>query len=420
MNQQELPLFESLQLPRGERAHVGAESVRSGPSASALTVGRSMNLLEIEALSRRAGVAGNALRSRLLAPSNTKVAPTLTARRAAQVLGMAASDTSCSTEWGLRGFNRGRWTVAEIHDAARRARQAHAQAARHAAVVIAVCHTKGGVGKTTTSMSLAQGLSLLGHRVLAVDADPQGSLSMLFGLLPEADVPESATLFPVLRGDLGDALEVARPTYWPNIDLIPASPTLFGVEYSLYAMAIEHARGDFLTALDRSLDSARHRYDVIIIDTPPSLSCLTINALLAANCLIVPLPPTALDFNSLAQLWALLSEIGQTSNSAAASGRCFDFVHILPTRVDRTDAAARVVLRWMEDVYGDLVMPFEIPKTVATSRASAEFGTVFDVCDRSCSTRAHQRAQIAYDQLVAVIDSSITQVWRKQAIGGQS
>jgi chromosome partitioning protein len=267
-------------------------------------------------------------------------------------------------------------------------------------------------------MALAQGLSMQGHRVLAVDADPQGSLSMLFGLLPESDVPESETLLPVLRGDLSDAIEVARPTYWPNIDLIASSPPLFGAEYSLYAMALEQESSSFLTVLDRSLNAARQRYDVIIIDTPPSLSCLTINALLAANGLIIPLPPTALDFNSLAQLWALLSEIGRTCTATGASGACFDFVHILPSRVDRTDAAASVVLRWMEAVYGDLVMPIEIPKTVATSRASAEFGTVFDVCDRTRSTRTHQRAQRAYDQLVAAIDASITQSWRKQASGG--
>lgn len=264
------------------------------------------------------------------------------------------------------------------------------------------------------------GKSQLRYRVLAIDADPQGSLSMLFGLLPEVDIPDSATLLPVLRGDLSDALDVARPTYWPNIDLIAAAPSLFGAEYSLYAMALEPSRSHVLAMLDRSLDAARQRYDVVIIDTPPSLSCLTINALLAANGLIIPLPPTALDFNSLAQLWALLSEIGRASSLPHTSDAFFDFVHILPSRVDRTDAAVPVVLRWMNAVYGDLVMPIEIPKTVVTSRLSAEFSTVYDVCDRSSSTRAHQRAKRAYDQMVAVIDSSIAQIWRKQESGGLS
>lgn len=420
MNQQELPLFEEATAASDRRRHLSADEAHEDPVVPMTKSrgGRAVDFEELDSISRRASAAAYDLRARLLAPSREKVAPTLPINRIATMLGVATSDVLHAAGKAGGGYRTQRYTVSEVHDIARSIQAENVKASGLAAAVVAVTHTKGGVGKTTTAMTLAQGLSLRGHRVLAIDADPQASLSTLFGLLPEVDVAESTTLMPVLRGDLDDALAVARRTYWANIDLIPSAPALFGAEYSLYGMALDRPQAQFWALLDKSLKAARLRYDVIIIDTPPALSCLTINALMAANGLVIPLPPTALDFSSLAQLWALLSEIGRAMGTGDGRASGFDFVHVLPSRVDSADAAVPVVLRWINAVYGDLVTPKGIPKTAATSSSSAEFNTVYDLSRRQGSERTYQRAVKAYDQMVAAIESSIARVWREKDAGG--
>ena len=102
-------------------------------------------------------------------------------------------------------------------------------------MTIAVGNFKGGVSKTTTAMALAQGLSLRGHRVLAIDTDPQGSLTTLFGVLPDTMVEDEQTIAPIVYGDETSVRSAIQTTYWDGIDLIAAAPSLFGAEFVLPA-----------------------------------------------------------------------------------------------------------------------------------------------------------------------------------------
>lgn len=282
------------------------------------------------------------------------------------------------------------------------------------ACVIAVANFKGGVAKTTTAMSLAQGLSLRGHKVLVIDCDPQGSLSALFGVSVDTDVEVEQTISPILDGS-GDSITSAiQRTYWDGIDLVAASPALFNAEFILPARQLKEVGFQFWAALNYGLESARDEYDIIICDTSPSLSYITINAIMAADGLLMPLPPSGLDFASSAQFWSLLGDL--TSNLVRLHGllKTFDFIHVLLSRVDTSDAASGVVRSWIASAYKDKVLPVEIPKTAVATSTSAEFGTVYDVMKYDGNARTLRRARDAYDRVADMVEESIRNCWAGQ------
>ncbi len=282
------------------------------------------------------------------------------------------------------------------------------------AVTISIGNFKGGVSKTTTAVTLAQGLSLLGHRVLVIDTDPQGSLTTLFGILPDTEVEEEETILPLAMGSETSIRYAIRPTYWDGIDLVAAAPLLFGAEFALPARQSQEPGFEFWRVLDLGIDDVRSEYDVIVIDTPPALSYTTINAFMASNGIIMPLPPNALDFASAAQFWSMFSELTMELLTNRGLTKVFDFIHVLLARVDSSDSASNVVRQWIGSTYAEKVLPVEIPKTAVTSTTSAEFGTVYDVTKYDGNARTLKRARDAYDQFVAFVDGSIRAVWERQ------
>ncbi|WP_457102245.1 ParA family protein, partial [Microbacterium sp. P5_E9] len=169
------------------------------------------------------------------------------------------------------------------------------------------------------------------------------------------------------------------------------------------------------------IDEVRQDYDVILIDTAPALSYGTVNALYAANGIIMPLPPNALDFASGAQFWTLFTDLAENLIGAVGVEKTFDFINVLLSRVDNDDAST-MVRKWIIQTYGDKVLPAEIPRTVVTSAASAEFNTVYDISRYDGNARTYKRAREAYDNLVQYMEGVVRAVWqrdirRKQAAG---
>ena len=283
------------------------------------------------------------------------------------------------------------------------------------AITIAVANFKGGVTKTTTAVTLAQGLSIRGHNVLVIDCDPQGSLTTLFGILPDAEVEAQHTILPLCLGE-EDSVEYAiRPTYWDGIDLIPATSVLFSAEFALPGRQRDEGRGfQFWNVLHYGIEQARQHYDVIIIDTPPALSYVTINAMMAADGIITPLPPNALDFASSVQFWDLFYDLTKELVARGKTKR-FEFVDVLLAKVDAGDIATNVVREWISAAYGSKVLPIEIPKTATAASASAEFGSVYDMKPGSASSRTIKRAMDAYDQFVDIVEAQMVGAWLRQA-----
>jgi chromosome partitioning protein len=380
---------------------------------------RRQSLEDIEHQAHKVSGMMDRIRAAMLAPTALKSAPTLKAAQLAELCGVDKSKiayrlTRADLPAGqIRGNSR-EWSMSEAQVWAREFRRDHLRPQGAAGITLTVANFKGGVAKTTSAVTLAQGLSMRGHKVVLVDLDPQGSATTLFGVLPDAEVETEDTAMPLFTGDWDDLKGAVRQTYWPNIDLVCAAPLLYGAEFHLPARQARDPGFEFWRVLDRGLDQCREGYDVIVIDTPPSLSYVTINALMAADGVIMPLPPSALDFASSAQFWDLFSDLCNQLVRSRGKNKSFEFIDVLLSRVEPTDTASSVVRQWVLEGYGDKVLPIEIPKTSVAATASAEFGTVYDLPRGSVNSKTLSRAQVAYDRMCELVEQQVEAVWSRQ------
>ena len=393
----------------------GGNSVSAGPRADCV---RPICMAQIAAVADRAEALAHEIRLRVLAPEVRKASPLLSAQ---QVELMCALTNGTVQQYlfeaghpessGPRRRTQNTIPVGDARALARQHRTTFQRPPASQAITIAVANFKGGVCKTTTAMSLAQGLGLRGHRVLAVDLDPQGSLTTLFGILPQTEVAEKMTALPVLRGETGDILGAVQQTYWSGVDLVAAAPTLFAAEVAIPNMQGHAAQPKFWDILNRSLLKAREDYDVIMIDTPPALSYLTINALMAADGIVVPLPPTALDFASLVHFWQLFGDFSSNPEFNRNGGKNYAFIHVLLSRVDQADVAAPAVRHWIEAAYGEFLLPAEVPKSTVISAMAAAHATVYDIERYEGSKATYRRAIEAYNAVIALVEASMVSAW---------
>lgn len=386
------------------------------------TIPPSIGIAELLAVSENAAAVVAQVRTSMLAPEARKSPPKFNSAQLAELCGIEKTRLQYLAKKGelpsgdQEGASRREWTLVEAREWVRTIKFERLRDPKLAAgAVITVANFKGGVSKTTTAAAIAQGLSLRGHRVLVIDTDPQGSLTTLFGVLPDTEVDEEQTILPLCAGDADSVMPAIQRTYWDGIDLVAAAPVLFNAEFLLPSRQKSEKGFAFWRVLDEGLVQARDEYDVIIIDTPPSLSYITINALIAADGVIMPLPPNALDFASSAQFWNLFTEVCGGLFKAGGDDKKFSFVDVVLSRVDRADAVSAAVRQWIVSAYGSKVLPIEIPKTSIAASASAEFGTVYDVDASSVQAKTLKRARDAYDQLVDYIEMQVTGVWAHSA-----
>lgn len=386
------------------------------------TIPPSIGIAELLAVSENAAAVVAQVRTSMLAPEARKSPPKFNSAQLAELCGIEKTRLQYLAKKGelpsgdQEGASRREWTLVEAREWVRTIKSEGLRDPKVAAgAVITVANFKGGVSKTTTAAAIAQGLSLRGHRVLVIDTDPQGSLTTLFGVLPDTEVDEEQTILPLCAGDVDSVMPAIQRTYWDGIDLVAAAPVLFNAEFLLPSRQKSEKGFAFWRVLDEGLVQARDDYDVIIIDTPPSLSYITINALIAADGVIMPLPPNALDFASSAQFWNLFTEVCGGLFKAGGDDKKFSFVDVVLSRVDRADAVSAAVRQWIVSAYGSKVLPIEIPKTSIAASASAEFGTVYDVDASSVQAKTLKRARDAYDQLVDYIEMQVSGVWAHSA-----
>jgi chromosome partitioning protein len=216
--------------------------------------------------------------------------------------------------------------------------------------VIAFANQKGGVAKTTSTLNLAVALAEVGKRVLTVDLDPQGNLTMSQGLNPD-------TIERSMYDVLVHRLPLEQVIHKGEIDLAVSSIDLAGAELALSAM-IGRER-----ALERALLPHKGEYDYVLIDTPPSLGLLTINALVASDGVIVPVQCEYLSLRGLVQLENTLSMIRENLNPHVA------IQGILPTMFDGRTLHAREAVEILQENFGDLVFKTRIRKTVRYAEA---------------------------------------------------
>lgn len=282
------------------------------------------------------------------------------------------------------------------------------------AIRCAVTNFKGGAGKTTTAVHLAQKCALEGYRVLMVDLDPQATTTLLFGLIPDIHVEREETIGDVLIDNPGMLGSVIRPSYFEGIDLIAANLSLQDAEIALANPLANRQRDSGLNSgqrLDVALSSVEEQYDVIVMDCGPNLGMLTLNAVFAANGLLVPMPPAMADFGSAVAFCNTMSML----LSNVSTRRPIEFLRILLTRHSGT-SEAKTTESMIRLAFDPFVLEPMMVQTVVIERASNDFGTIYDIEQPRGSAEAYKRALAAADAANEAMVKVFEDLWAQQAL----
>ncbi|MCB1347792.1 MAG: plasmid partitioning protein RepA [Maritimibacter sp.] len=280
--------------------------------------------------------------------------------------------------------------------------------------IIGVMNFKGGSGKTTTSAHLAQRLALLGHRVLAIDLDPQASLTALHGVQPEYDLVEGGTLYDAIRyEDPCPIREVIQSSYLPNLDLIPGNLELMEFEHETPRALAQGNAGLFFFRVKEALAQVDGDYDVVVIDCPPQLGFLTMSALSAATGVLVTIHPEMLDVMSMSQFLRMTADLMDVIAESGAD-MSHDWMRYLLTRYEPTDAPQNRIVAFLRTMFGDQVLNAPMLKSTAISDAGLTKQTLYEV-ERSAFTRStYDRAIESLNAVNDEIAELIQQTWGRR------
>ena len=265
--------------------------------------------------------------------------------------------------------------------------------------VIAVVNQKGGVGKTTTTVNLATAMAAVGKRVLIVDADPQGNASTGFGI-PRSG--RGAGCYELMFDGLS-VEDVAQATVIPNLSIITSSADLAGAEIQLVTTERREYR------MKEAFDRSSKNYDLIVIDCPPSLNLITLNALVASDALLVPLQ---VEFYALEGMTSLLQTIdavrARFNPELAIEG-------VVLTMYDRRNSLSTAVERDVRAFFGDRVYDAVIPRNVRVSEAPSHGKPVL-LYDLKCpGSRAYMN--LASEMLRRWGDTVEMELSKRKAVG---
>ncbi|MGZ2384625.1 chromosome partitioning protein [Rhizobium brockwellii] len=281
--------------------------------------------------------------------------------------------------------------------------------------VIAVTNFKGGSGKTTTSVHLAQYLALQGYRVLALDLDPQASLSALLGVLPETHVGSNETLYAAIRYDedrrpLGD---VVRQTYFDGLDLVPGNLELMEFEHTTPRALTNGTKGAdeiFFMRIARALDDVADNYDVVVFDCPPQLGYLTLSGLCAATSMVVTVHPQMLDIASMSQFLLMTHDLLGVVREAGGALH-YDFIKYLLTRFEPQDAPQTKVAALLRNLFDDSVLTNPMVKSAAVSDAGLTKQTLYEIGRENLTRSTYDRAMESLDAVNCEIENLIRAAW---------
>ena len=276
--------------------------------------------------------------------------------------------------------------------------------------IIGVMNFKGGSGKTTTSAHLAQHLALHGYRVLGIDLDPQASFTALHGVQPEFDLTDGGTLYDALRyEDPAPIASVIRPTYIPNLDLIPGNLELMEFEHETPRALAQGNAGLFFFRVRDALSQVEANYDVVVIDCPPQLGFLTMSALSAATGVLVTIHPEMLDVMSMSQFLRMTADLMDVIAESGAD-MSHDWMRYLLTRYEPMDAPQNRIVAFLRTMYGEKVLNAPMLKSTAISDAGLTKQTLYEV-ERSAFTsstydRAIESLNAVNDEIAALIQKT--------------
>ncbi|NTY41127.1 ParA family protein [Burkholderia diffusa] len=390
-------------------------------------VDRRVNLSDLSQFAARLEMKTKDLREEILAPRPRKSPPVFTTSELAELCGLERNkmqyhynrETNPLPAGEPQGNGRSRlFTLAEARRWVQEASSIWQSPVKtgdgtHHAAVLSTANFKGGSCKTTTAMCIAQGLSLRGRQVLLVDLDPQASLSELCGLYAEKDVTWEDTVLPyIYEPDKVTLAEKVQSTYWDGIDLIPANNFMHDAEFFIPSQVVGNSKYEFWAVLRKGLEPLRSQYDYIVLDSAPSLSYLTMNGMIAADALVMPLVPESLDFISSVSFWTLFSAVAETFSKHEVQ-KSYDFVSVLLSKVDNASTSSSHIVRdWARQAYEEWLSAIEIPASSVMSNGALAFSTVFDLSRGDAVAKTLARIRQPLTDYCRWIDDQYVAKWR--------
>ena len=280
--------------------------------------------------------------------------------------------------------------------------------------VISIVNFKGGSSKTTSAIHLAQRYALRGYKVLAIDMDPQASLTTMFGYRPEIEFAESGTIYDALKyEDPVPLSQVIRKTYFHNLDLAPAGLLLSEYETET-AYALQHKIDPpFTQRLAIALDEIEADYDLVIIDCPPQLGFTTMTALLASTGLLITVVPSMLDVASMAQFLEMAGETVQTLEEVTGPID-WKFLKFLIARYEPTDVPQSQMAGFLRSILLDQVLTMPMLKSTAISDAGMTQQTIYELDPSQVVKKTLVRIMESVNGVADEFEKTIQQAWGRE------
>lgn len=280
-----------------------------------------------------------------------------------------------------------------------------------------VANFKGGSGKSTSTITLAHRLALMGYKVLCIDLDAQASLTTFFGYQPELDFAESGTIYDAIKYRDPETKEgpvkisqVLRKSYFPQLDLAPGGLMLAEFEHETPRALAQAERPAFFERLRWALSEVEDQYDLVLIDCPPQLGYATLSAICASTSLLMTVAPDRIDVASLSQFLKMASSLLEVlSESGGIAG--YDHACYLLTRFDTSISAQKGIADYLRELFPGQVLREPFLKSSAVSEAGLSQKSIFEVDPSTMKKETLERAVKSAIGFSEEIHERIQQAW---------
>jgi chromosome partitioning protein len=285
--------------------------------------------------------------------------------------------------------------------------------------ILSVCNFKGGVGKSTIALHLAQHFAIKGYRVLFIDCDSQASSTMMFGYRPDVDLAEDDTLYGHFHNpELLGIRKIIRPTHFHGLDLIPANLRLYNLEYEIAGYLARNQNLAIIDLIAEAIDSVVEDYDIVIMDPPPALGMVSMAVLQAANAMVIPVPPSLVDFASTVSFIDMAKTTMKQLEELAGRGRpAYNFIRLVGSRVDDSKSMHREILSMMRHVFGGSMSSSVMVSSAEIDNASSRMKTVFELDKPVTSHEVYNRCIKHLSEVCRDIEDDVLRTWPSRAGG---